>query len=841
MPTVGTGELHILSPALLELSFVNTAEPDSTPRDWNFVSGESELKLPDVSRFEVLANGNKIAVQGLGYKRRPLYAPLKKHDLRIGNYIYLQLAAPIPDGAFVVVRNPANDLWQNQKRYQAFADPLRWSPVIHVNQEGYAPQFAKRAMVGYYLGNLGEMDITTNGGFKIVQAGTGKIMFEGNLVPRKDMGYEPPAYQGVLEADFSQFKTPGEYQVQVPGLGASFPFFIDEGIPANFTRAYALGLYHQRCGAVNYLPHTRYMHKACHTAPAEVPTASLTVLNEVLKGETGNFSSNPRHTAPQLQNVDASIHPFVRKTKLDVSGGHHDAGDYSKYTINSAQLIHSLVFAADMFPGVGALDNLGLPESGDGKSDILQEAKWEADFVAKMQDEDGGFYFLVYPRERRYEHDVLPHKGDPQVVFPKTTSATAAAVAALAQTASSPLFKKQFPEAAADYLAKAKKGWEFLEKAIETHGRDGAYQKITHYGDEFMHDDELAWAATELFLATGEEKFQQDLIKHFNPNDRETRRWTWWRLFESYGCAIRSYAFAEKSGRLRAAKLNSEFLKACEAEIIAGAEDQLRDSSQNAYGTSFPYESKRFRNAGWYFSSDRAFDLAVGCLIDFPELRDPEPKFIDAILANLNYEAGCNPVNVSFVSGLGWKRPREMVHHVAQNDRSALPPSGLTWGNIAEGFMYVDPYRKQLGELTFPRDGDKEKPYPFYDRWGDSFNTSQEFVVPNLGRALATSAFLMARTSLTNQVWRGTSAHVVNLSATGTNANVTASLKAEGLNLQKSRAIWEVENEEPVIVANGNSFPLPNLRGSSRWLEVELHLPDGRRVFAVTNSPAGIK
>ena len=65
---------------------------------------------------------------------------------------------------------------------------------------------------------------------------------------------------------------------------------------------------------------------------------------------------------------------------VDVSGGHHDAGDYSKYTIDSALMIHSLVFAADNFPNAGALDNLGIPESGDGKSDLLQEAKWEGRF-----------------------------------------------------------------------------------------------------------------------------------------------------------------------------------------------------------------------------------------------------------------------------------------------------------------------------------------------------------------------------------------------------------------------------------------------------------------------------
>src|SRR5204863_8643789 len=131
----------------------------------------------------------------------------------------------------------------------------------------------------------------------------------------------------------------------------------------------------------------------------------------------------------------------------DVTGGHHDAGDYSKYTINVAALVHLLMFNVDAIPGVAALDNLGLPESGDGISDLMQEAKREADFLAKLQDADGGFYFLVYPKNREYEFDVLPDHGDPQVAWPKNTSATAAAVAALAQTASAPRLKPADPSA----------------------------------------------------------------------------------------------------------------------------------------------------------------------------------------------------------------------------------------------------------------------------------------------------------------------------------------------------------------------------------------------------------
>ena len=86
-------------------------------------------------------------------------------------------------------------------------------------------------------------------------------------------------------------------------------------------------------------------------------------------------------------------------------------------------------------------------------SDVLQEAKWEADFLVKMQDTDGGFYFLVYPVNREYEGNVTPDHGDPQVVWPKTTSVTAASVAALAQLGSSPAIKRAYPAAASLYRA----------------------------------------------------------------------------------------------------------------------------------------------------------------------------------------------------------------------------------------------------------------------------------------------------------------------------------------------------------------------------------------------------
>ncbi len=834
IPPVGFNRLRILSPTVLELTLITTKQSNSARvEQWDFVGDNGQLNLPPIEEFAVTAGKRTIPVKALGFKRRVCYAPLASRDLRIGNYLYLQLGDSITNGDSVEVANSSGKLWDKKMRFSATAGPLRYSPVIHVNQVGYVPAFPKTAMVGFFLGSLGELDVSTDAAFQLIDAKSGKAVYRGDLKPRRDIGFNesPLPYQKVLEADFSTYKIPGEYRLVVSNLGASFPFFIDDGPAAAVARTYALGLYHQRCGTDNVLPFTRFVHGPCHVKAAEVPTPQLANAAEFIAKASADYTKNTRHVAPQLKDFTTSLYPFVRQGMVDVSGGHHDAGDYSKYTVNSAGLIHALVVAADVLPGVGALDNLGLPESGDGKSDLLQEAKWEADFLAKMQDDDGGFYFLVYPRDREYENDVLPDHGDPQIVWPKNTAVTAAAVAALAQTSSSPFFKQQFPEAAAVYLDKAKKGWAFLERAIAQFGRDGAYQKLTHYGDDFMHDDELAWAACELFLATGDETFHKKLIEGFDPADANTRRWGWWRLYESYGRAIRSYAFAAKTGRVRRDQLDPAFLSRCEAEILACADDQLRWAQESAYGTSFPTETKRFRGGGWYFSMDQAFDLAIASALDHPAANDPRPRYLEAMLENLNYEQGCNPVNVCYLTGLGWKRQREVVHHYAMNDRRILPPDGIPLGNIQSGFMWLDNYKEELGALSFPLDGAKESPYPIYDRWGDSFNVQTEFVIVNQARALATAAFLMAQTQVKTQAWRALPGQI-EIRANGSPSSYSATLKAPALDLSRARIVWEAAGQEPMF---GSSFSVTKRNGSQMWIEAEAQLPDGRRVFAATN------
>ncbi len=836
VPAPGDHTLHILAPDLLELVLINTKQPNPARVDsWDWVDANGNFTSPDPAKIDVRVAGQRVPVTGTGFKRRPLHASLNPWDPRIASHLYLRLAGAIADGQAVAVTNDGSQ-WPAAVQFAATADPLRYSPALHVNQEGYLPAYPKKALVGHYLGNLGEMDLPSMN-YSIVDAGSGAVVFSGALTLRQDAGYAytPAPYQKVYEADFSGFTTPGDYRLMVPGMGASLPFLIHDGVAMDFARTYALGLLEQRSGFDVAMPFTRFTHAADHTAPALVPADNSAPFDFTWR-TIANYASqvnpdNPPQTAPRLTSPSAQLFPFVNQPSVDASGGHFEAGNYSRVTWNCAQFVHSLMFAADALPGVAALDNLGLPESGDGLSDVMQEAKWEADFLARMQDADGGFYYSTYPINREYENNVLPENGDQEVVWPKNTVSTAAATAALAQIASSPRFKQQFPADAARYWQKAQLGWQFLTNAIARYGKDGAYQKIMQFGDIFTDRDELAWAACEMFLATGDRQYRDTLESWFpDPTSPSTFKWGWWRMFACYGNAVRSYAFAARSGRLPVETLNANYLTNCEATITACANDQLRWSQQSAYGTSFPEPTKRSRGAGWYYSNVQAFDLLAA------QQLNPSPAYLDAILRNLNYEGGCNPVNTTYVTGLGWKRQREAVDQYSANDRRILPKTGLPLGNIQEGFTWTGTYGSELTQLCFPADGSQTAPYPYYDRWADFWNVTTESSSTDTARSLAGLAWLAAQTSSAGQPWRSTTATITGPVTTTSRVGqpVTVTLQLAETDLSGTRIVWEARDQEPAF-GTGLSYTFTPVHDGPHWIEAEVQWPDGRRAFAVTS------
>jgi Glycosyl hydrolase family 9/Cellulase N-terminal ig-like domain len=842
-PPVGDNALSVITPTLLELQEINTKAADpAAVSNWNLVNANGNFITPALTQFTVTANGQPVSVVGVGFKRRVLAASVVQYDLRIGNALYLQLATPIGAGQAVVVTNPSGQLWSAATSYTVTTDPLRYSPAIHVNQEGYVPNMPKVAMVGYYLGNLGEMPASGLTSFSIVVASTGATVFQGSLTARPDVGWEytPMPYQNVLQADFSSLTTPGEYYLVVPGMGASLPFLINDGIAMAWMRTYALGMYFQRSGMAVGLPFTRFAHDADHTAPASIPVPESSFPAMWAAIPTMAVPVNPLQTAPQITSNATSLYPFVNQGTVNVSGGHFDAGDYSKYMIDCAKLVHTLMFTVDCIPGAAALDNLGIPESGDGVPDLLQEAKWEADFIAKMQDADGGFYFGVFPQNRQYENNVSltnGDDGDPQVVWPKNTSSTAAAVAALAECASSPAFKKAYPAAAAQYLQEATLGWQFLMNAIAKYGQVGSYQEIiSNYGNDFLGVDYESWAACEMYLATGNPVYQAQLFAWFpNPSNPATFVWGWEHMSEGYGNAIRSYAFAAISGRLPTSQLNQGYLTLCDNEVAAAGNTALLSWNQNAYGTSFPAELKAIVSAGWYFSLDAASDMAVAYQLN------PNPAYLAAIVGNMNYEGGTNPVNVAYITGLGLKRQHTVVSLYANNNPRVLPPDGMPVGNIQSAFEYLPLYGSELSEMSFPSDSTGSIEYPLYDRWSDTWNVTTELVTVNTARSILALSAIVSQTAAASTPWTSGIAQItVPTTAVPLGMPATLSVQTPGFDSSNARIVWEARDQQPIF-GSGSTASFSPINNGAQWVEVEVEAPDGRRVSATStfmaNSP----
>ena len=739
LPKDGDVELNILSKNVVEISYCYSRQTNTTPLKWNFVSNGIFVQPNSLT---VLVNGATVGITSMSFKRRPSYVPLKTRDLRIMNWLVITLNTQLVNGQTVTISDSSKTILENT--ISTTVDQYRINPSIHVNQVGYAPNFVKKAVIGYYIGNVGELDLSNYSTFFLVN-NQDQVVFTGNLVLKKDVGYaySPTPYQNVLIADFSSFNQTGKYRVMVDGLGTSLPFNIHDGIFMNFARTVSLGLLNQRCGYKVSKPYSRHEHNKCHvTAEIPIPAINYPEAWSMIAGES------------TIKSPADLYFPYNKTGSIDISGSTHDAGDYSRYLQNVGSHLHSLIFSADI--GL-SFDNLGLPESGNNINDLLELAKWEADWLLKMQDTDGGFFVLVYPKTRPYELDNSlqgTNVGDTLVVWPKNTIATAISVGALAEIGSSPKFKQTYGTTIADsYLNAAKSGWTFLMNAITKYGLTTSYQQIR--GGDSDHTSALCYAASSLFTATGDSQYSSKLYSWLPDSNNVPWQWGWKVMYGYYGCAIRNYAFSVRNGRRQATELNSVYLTGCENQIIKAGENCLRDSNNSAYGACVSYDNKNYAGSsfGWYFLTEDVFNLVAAHSLN------PKPEYVNAGILTYNYLVGCNPINVSSLSGIGQRRPRIFVSNYQLNDFRIMPPNGQFRASISAGATYLDKYvnadnTNELNTIIFPDDHVLNNKYQPEDRYIDQFNVmDEETVAPVNVRGLVFACWLANMNNYKSQIY----------------------------------------------------------------------------------------
>ncbi|MCB1096122.1 MAG: glycoside hydrolase family 9 protein, partial [Verrucomicrobiae bacterium] len=840
VPESGSHELRVITPTLLEVYIVSERDGFAKrPTFCDWVDDEADVipgAIPVATDLEVTVDGTVTAVVATGFKRHVRFAPIGQSKFVMENFVYIELGSSIGTGATVAVTSPTAK-WPSTFFLSAVMDEDRWNPAVHTNQVGYEIGARKTGHVGIWLGTLGEFAVNGAAGFEVINATTNAVAASGSLVVRSETGFQypptsgaPDPYLHVYEADFTSLDTPGVYRLKIPGIGASYPFEIGAGIDGVFARSFAAGLFHQRSGFDHQLPHTLYEDGPGHNALAEIPSntdrAAYQFMWDWLQGETGGAITGPGDL----------LSPYTNTGTIDVIGGHHDAGDYSKYTTNVSQMVHALTFALDALPGVASLDNLGIPESGDGIADLLQEVKWEADFLAKLQDADGGFYYAVFPRDRRFDGNVLPSNGDVQIVLPKNIVATAAAVGALADTGSSPAFRAAYGAAVGDtYIAKALAGWGFLAATIDTNNDSNVtaaeiaagYQKLSAYGDAFGPNDELAYAAAALFAATGNSAFE-GFLKQLAPDPSSPALVTqgYIRLWEAWGSAFRSYAFATRTGRLATSQVDTAYLALVDAELVSAGDEIVARSNQSTYGIALDEKPKQFLNPSYVFGNDASFDALVAMQLN----PGGSAGYTSAIRYNLNYTAGNNPANAPYLTGIGWAQRREIVSQFSQNDDFVLPPVGIPVGNVQAGMPYLGDYLTSGGgnllqRSIFPNTGGFI--YPVYDVWADTFEVRGETTVPPFARGAAVTAWLFAQSPLSSQAWNSATANISGVpELTPVGDSITATL-ASSIDLTGARITWEGSGIEPCHA--GVTFTFTPTRSGDNHVAANILFPDGRR------------
>ncbi len=330
------------------------------------------------------------------------------------------------------------------------------------------------------------------------------------------------------------------------------------------------------------------------------------------------------------------------------AGGWHDAGDYGKYVATAAVSIGRVLDAYERAPERYGFDDLDLPESGNGVPDVLDEMKVGLDWMLTMQRFDGAVYRKVGGAE--WPKRLLPEDDrQRRHVYGVTSPETAKAAAAWALAAR--LYRVAQPEAAARYLAAARRAWGWLETQDQQvfdwrQGDDsgsGPYRSNEVDREEsLLHDrDDRLWAATELAITTGEARWHEAAVGLARDAPVNLYEWK-----DASLLAFTRLLWHPALARHRA------LARQLGARIVKRAQAPLEQARRTGY---------RIANARFVWGSNK-MTAEEGVILCLAHRLTRRPELLAAARDQLHYVLGRNHFGTSFVSGVGERSVRNVTH-----------------------------------------------------------------------------------------------------------------------------------------------------------------------------------
>lgn len=251
----------------------------------------------------------------------------------------------------------------------ASADVLAATPVnsrLFVDQFGYLPDHGKVAIASSAVRGWGAgQAYEPSQPLQVRRYRDGQVVFSGPAVPWNDGAVDSASGDRGYWFDFSALRDPGTYVVYDPEQRTrSYPFAIGDDVYRGVLRAALRAFYFNRANIEKRAPYA-CVGSRCWTLPP----------NYLGPGQDGEARSVRARD-------DAS-------TAKDLSGGWWDAGDVNKYVTFARSPVHQLLSAYAERPTPFG-DDFGIPESGNGIPDILDEVRVELGWLEKMQDDASG-------------------------------------------------------------------------------------------------------------------------------------------------------------------------------------------------------------------------------------------------------------------------------------------------------------------------------------------------------------------------------------------------------------------------------------------------------------------
>ncbi|MEX2605346.1 MAG: glycoside hydrolase family 9 protein [Gracilimonas sp.] len=532
----------------------------------------------------------------------------------------------------------------------AFAQSVNNKPKL--NQLGFYPESPKLAITP-------ETDAAT---FHLRNVADGTVVYQGTLSAAASYSLSG---ETVRIADFSDFKTPGEYVLYVDGGSKSYPFKIGDGVFSALSAGLIKALYFNR---------------------ASIP------LEEEYAGLWHRPAGHPDNSV--LIHGSAATDNRPEESTISSSGGWYDAGDYNKYIVPISSSIHHMLFAYEQFPAFFDNLDLNIPESDNVIPDVLNEALYALRWMLTMQDpDDGGVYHKL--THANFQGTVMPHAATAsRYVVQKGTAATLDFAAVMAQAAR--VYENMLPDFADSALTAAEFAWEWAEENPSMAYKQGDSNdpapgtinaqfdpniSTGEYGDGSFSDEKF-WASSELYITTGNEVY-------FDSGGWSGVGVSGWGNVQALGL----FSLLHHRKNLTSAGLPDT--SAMKQALINGFDWYVNSGNNSAYRSPFGIQSGQF---GWG-SNGRAGNLGMGLFMLYQTTG--EAKYYESAMATLDYLLGRNAVGYSYVTGFGDKTPMNIHHRQSEADNVNDPVPGWVAGGANPGQQDGCSYSSDLPALSY--------------------------------------------------------------------------------------------------------------------------------------------